>query len=40
MSDGSIGLLALIAVIWIGWPLYKISDHLGALRNLAERNRR
>lgn len=40
MSEGSVGLLALVAAIWIGWPLYQISDHLGALRKIAERNQR
>ena len=29
-----------LAVVWIGWPLWRISIDLGALRKLAERNRR
>lgn len=40
MEDGSIVVLGLIAAIWIGWPLYRISEHLGALRKIAERNQR
>lgn len=37
---GEIMILVIAAVIWIGWPLYTIADHLGALRRLAERGRR
>ncbi|WP_279606569.1 hypothetical protein [Sphingobium yanoikuyae] len=40
MSADGVILVALIGAIWIGWPLYKISDHLGALRKIAERNQR
>lgn len=40
MMDESIGLLVIISVIWIGHPPYKISDHLGALRKIAEGSRR
>lgn len=39
MTDGT-GILLLLAIIWIGWPLMRIAEHLGALRALAERNRR
>ncbi|EPR14222.1 hypothetical protein M527_29375 [Sphingobium indicum IP26] len=39
MTEGT-GILLLLAIIWIGWPLSRIADHLGALRKLAERNRR
>jgi hypothetical protein len=40
MSADSVAIVALIGAIWIGWPLYRISDHLGALRKIAERNQR
>lgn len=40
MSADGVTIVALIGAIWIGWPLYKISDHLGALRKVAERNQR
>lgn len=39
MSDGSVGILALVAIIWIGWPLMRIAEHLRALRALAEDRR-
>lgn len=31
--------VALIAVVWIGWPLFTIASELRALRRLAERGR-
>lgn len=40
MSSDSVFVLAIVTAIWNGWPLYRISDHLGALRKIAERNRR
>lgn len=36
MSEESVGLLAIISVMWIGWPPYQISKHLSALRKIAE----
>ncbi len=36
-SDAFIALL--IAAIWIGWPLHRISDNLTALRKIAEGKR-
>ncbi|KMS58699.1 hypothetical protein V473_02625 [Sphingobium cupriresistens LL01] len=29
-----------LVVAWIGWPLWRISVDMSALRRLAERNRR
>ena len=33
-------ILFILAAVWIGWPLWSIADHLGALRRLATRGRR
>jgi hypothetical protein len=38
--ENATGLLVIITTIWIGWPLYRISDHLRALRELAEGKRK
>jgi len=35
MSEDTLVLLALVGMVWIGWPLHTIADHLGALRKRA-----
>lgn len=40
MSGETAVVIVLIAILWIGWPLRRIADHLEALRKLAERGRR
>jgi hypothetical protein len=39
MSEDAIISLALVALVWLGWPLHGIASDLRALRNLAEKGR-
>lgn len=31
MNEGTVVVIALLAIIWIGWPLHSIARHLEAL---------
>lgn len=39
MSEGALISLALVALVWIGWPLHSIATDIRELRKLAERGR-
>lgn len=40
MSEDAITSLALVALVWLGWPLHGIAAELRALREMAEKGRR
>jgi hypothetical protein len=37
MSEDSVICVALVALIWIGWPLHSIATDIRALRKLARK---
>lgn len=39
MTEDALVALALVAIVWLGWPLHGIASDLRALRKMAEKGR-
>jgi hypothetical protein len=40
MSQDAVIALALVAIIWVGWPLHRIASHMQRLLDMAEKGQR
>lgn len=40
MSGDDVFAYVLVAMVWFGWPLWRLSNDINALRKIAEKGRR